>query len=79
MKIIYQSKNYSPIDCVSRYLKVNHNNEVVIVDSNASNYTIRTYILDESEYENYKNEIKQAKERQHIYPPFIELVKIKSL
>ncbi len=74
MKITYLTKNYKPIDCAARYLKINHNNEVIIVEENIKHYTIKEYILEESEWIEYKEEIKEAKERQHIYPPFIKIL-----
>jgi len=79
MKITYESRNYKPEQCVTLYLKTNHNNEVVIIESNSKHYTIKEYILDKSEYKTYEEEIIQAKERQHIYPPFVSVIEDKPL
>lgn len=73
MKITYLTKNYNPSDCVARYLRINHNNEVVIVEVNIKHYTIKEYILEELEWTDYKEQIKEAKEKQHVYPPFIKI------
>jgi phage anti-repressor protein len=79
MKVTYQTRNYKPEYCMARYLKINHNDEVVIIESNSKHYTIKEYILDESEYKTFKEEIIQAKERQHIYPPFVSVIEDKPL